>query len=152
MGSSGLIVAVCVSGERGTIKLSCGEAVLKAGYGFVGDAHAGDWPRQVSLLAGESVAKAKSKGVTVVSDNHGENLTTRGIVLHALPVGTKLKVGDDAILEITQIGKAIHDSPIFDVVKNHILPHKGVFARVIRGGTVKAGDFISVDGAPTSRA
>ncbi len=143
---SGRVIAVCVSQERGTTKSDCGRGVLEPDYGLVGDAHAGSPVRQVSLLAQESVARARAEGVPVVSDNHGENLTTSGIDLHRFPVGTRLAVGEEAVLEITQIGKAEHDSPIFDLVKNRILPHEGVFAKVVLGGLVKTGDRIRVEG------
>ncbi len=145
----GRVTAVCLSQQRGTKKFNCGEAVLRPDHGIVGDAHAGDWHRQVSLLAEESVANAKANGVGVVSDNHGENLTTNGIDLHHLPVRTRLVIGDQAVLEITQIGKAPHDSPIFQEVKNYILPQEGVFARVVCGGTVRVGDTIEVDNHPS---
>lgn len=142
----GKVTAVCLNSEqRGTTKTNHGEAVLKPEHGLVGDAHAGNWNRQVSLLAEESIQRAKASGVEVVSENHGENFTTSGMDLLHLPVGTKLAIGDQAILEITQIGKPVHDSPIFAEVKNHILPHEGVFAKVVRGGKVKVGDAIEVD-------
>lgn len=139
----GKIIAVSLSEERGTVKKQVEKAILREEHGLVGDSHA-KTARQVSLLAKESLDAAKKAGTTVVSDNHGENFTTSGIDLKNLPVGTKLALGDTAVLEITQIGKEIHESPIFLEVKNHILPNEGVFAKVLIGGEVKKGDDIEI--------
>ena len=115
-------------------------------FGLEGDAHAGKWHRQVSLLAKESIAKAQ--GMRTDGLCHGvfaENLTTEGIELHTLPVGTRLQVGDKVVLEITQIGKECHDGcAIRELVGQCIMPKEGVFARVEKGGVVRAGDEITI--------
>ena len=140
------VIAVNISERKKTPKVSIPEGKLIEDFGFEGDAHAGKWHRQVSLLAKESIEKAK--GMRTDGLCHGifaENLTTEGIVLHTLPVGTRLKIGDTAVLEVTQIGKECHDGcAIKELVGQCIMPKEGIFARVITGGTVKAGDEIEV--------
>ncbi|MBQ7542586.1 MAG: MOSC domain-containing protein [Clostridia bacterium] len=139
------ILAVNISEKKGTPKKSIPQGRLIEDYGFEGDAHAGKWRRQVSLLAKESIDKAQ--GMRTDGLCHGvfaENLTTEGIELHTLPVGTRLQVGD-AILEITQIGKECHEGcAIRELVGQCIMPREGVFARVVKGGTVRAGDTVTV--------
>lgn len=157
----GEIVAICLSEKKGTRKEDRGEAALKPRHGLVGDAHAGDWHRQVSLLAEESIAKAKAKGLDVKEGDFGENLTTRGIDLPHLPLGTRLVTTPDepgagqgpgresvaqVVLEVTQIGKVCHNRcAIFYLAGDCIMPREGIFARVICGGQVKSGDSIEVD-------
>ena len=140
------ILAVNISEKKKTPKRTVDEGRMIEDFGLEGDAHAGKWHRQVSLLAKESIEKAK--GMRTDGLCHGvfaENLTTEGIELHTLPVGTLLKVGDDAVLEITQIGKECHDGcAIKALVGQCIMPREGVFARVVRGGVVRAGDEIAV--------
>ena len=140
------ILAVNISERKKTPKKTIPEGKLIEDFGIEGDAHAGKWHRQVSLLAKESIEKAK--GMRTDGLCHGvfaENLTTEGIVLHTLPVGTQLKVGEEAVLEITQIGKECHDGcAIRELVGQCIMPKEGVFARVVKGGTVRAGDEITV--------
>ena len=139
------ILAVNISEKKKTPKRTVDEGRLIEDFGLEGDAHAGKWHRQVSLLAKESIEKAK--GMRTDGLCHGvfaENLTTEGIELHTLPVGTLLKVGEDAVLEITQIGKECHDGcAIIALVGQCIMPREGVFARVVRGGVVRAGDEIA---------
>jgi len=144
------IIAVCRSKEKGTRKEPIAEGVLKEGYGLVGDAHAGgDTRRQVSLLAIESINKMRRLGLAIEPGGFAENLTTEGIDLVSLPVGTRLFTGKDIILEITQIGKECHTGcAIFRQVGKCILPREGVFARVIRGGPVRAGDTIRMGNEP----
>ena len=140
------ILAVNISEKKKTPKKSIAEGRLIEEYGIEGDAHAGKWHRQVSLLAKESIDKAQ--GMRTDGLCHGvfaENLTTEGIELYTLPVGTRLQVGSEAVLEITQIGKECHDGcAIKALVGQCIMPREGVFARVLRGGVVRPGDEIRV--------
>ncbi|MCR5689920.1 MAG: MOSC domain-containing protein [Clostridiales bacterium] len=140
------VVAVNISEKKKTPKISIPEGRLIEDFGFEGDAHAGNWHRQVSLLAKESIERAR--GMRTDGLCHGmfaENITTEGIVLHTLPVGTRLKIGDTAVIEITQIGKECHDGcAIRELVGQCIMPKEGVFGKVITGGTVRAGDDIAV--------
>jgi MOSC domain-containing protein YiiM len=140
------IIAVCKSEKKGTKKKDVGEGLLKADFGVVGDAHADCCThRQVSLLAAESIDKMRALGLDVNAGDFAENLTTEEIDLVALPVGTRLSVGKQVILEITQIGKECHTRcAIYRQVGKCIMPEEGVFARVIQGGPVRAGDRIDV--------
>lgn len=138
------VLAVNISEKKGTPKKNIIEGTLLADFGFEGDAHAGKWHRQVSLLAKESIEKAQ--GMRTDGLCHGmfaENITTEGIVLHTLPIGTRLKIGDEAVIEISQIGKECHDGcAIRQLVGQCIMPKEGVFARVITSGKVRVGDKI----------
>lgn len=140
------VVAINISEQKKTPKKTIEEGTLIENFGFENDAHAGKWHRQVSLLAKESIEKAK--GMRTDGLCHGmfaENITTEGIVLHTLPVGTKLKIGDSAVIEVTQIGKECHDGcAIKELVGQCIMPKEGIFGVVITGGKVKAGDEIKV--------
>ena len=140
------VIAINISEKKKTPKKSIPEGKLIENFGFEGDAHAGNWHRQVSLLAKESIEKAK--GMRTDGLCHGmfaENITTEGITLHTLPVGTKLKIGDEALLEITQIGKECHDGcAIKELVGQCIMPKEGIFCKVLTSGTVKTGDEIVV--------
>lgn len=140
----GKVLAVCVSKKKGTSKDRVGEAILKENYGLVGDAHAGGGPRQVSLLANESLKEMKKKGIKIGCGGFGENLTTTEIEVTSLLVGTKLRVGKSALLEITQIGKTCQKPcEIYKNLGDCILPSQGVFAKVLSGGKVKKGDKIT---------
>jgi MOSC domain-containing protein YiiM len=138
------IIAVCSSRKKGTRKKMGNEGFLEKNYGLTGDAHAScSSHRQVSLLAGESIEKMRSAGFDVGPGDFAENFTTEGIDLVSLPVGTQVTVGKDALLKITQIGKECHAGcAIFHETGKCIMPKEGVFARVVRGGTVRAGDEI----------
>ncbi|MBR4766885.1 MAG: MOSC domain-containing protein [Clostridia bacterium] len=140
------VIAINISEKKKTPKKTIPEGKLIEDFGFEGDAHAGNWHRQVSLLAKESIEKAK--GMRTDGLCHGmfaENITTEGIELHTLPVGTKLKIGDTAVIEITQIGKECHDGcAIKELVGQCIMPREGIFGKVLTGGTVKAGDEIVI--------
>lgn len=140
------VLSINISEQKGTPKTTVSEGTLIENFGFAGDAHAGKWHRQVSLLAKESIEKAK--GMRTDGLCHGmfaENITTQGITLHTLPIGTKLQIGEEAVIEISQIGKECHDGcAIRQLVGQCIMPKEGVFARVLRGGVVKAGDEITV--------
>jgi MOSC domain-containing protein YiiM len=139
------IIAVCKSREKGTRKEPVADGILREGYGLVGDAHADCCThRQVSLLALESINKMRMQGVNVNPGDFAENLTTEGIDLVALPVGTRTSVGKEIVLEITQIGKECHTGcAIFQQTGKCIMPKEGIFAKVVRGGLVKVGDRIS---------
>ena len=140
------IIAVCRSDQKGTIKAPVPEGYIKEDYGLAGDAHADcNTHRQVSLMAIESINRMRSQGYDVSPGSFAENLTTEGLDLLSLPVGTRLLIGNETILEITQIGKECHTGcAIFRQVGKCIMPKEGVFTKVIRGGPVKAGDKIKV--------
>ena len=141
------IVAVCTSKEKGERKTDVGQAELQEGFGLVGDAHGGDWHRQVSLLAIESIDKMRAAGLDVAPGDFAENLTTQGVNLYVLPVGTRLRVGDSVLLEMTQIGKECHDRcAIYHQAGDCVMPREGVFATVVSGGLVKTGDRLEVLG------
>lgn len=141
----GRVVAVCISKRRGTGKQNIGSSIFIKGHGLEGDAHAGDWHRQVSLLAIESIKKVRKAGLNVNPGDFGENITTEGIELTSLPVGTRLKIGLEVILGVSQIGKE-HPSPceIDHKFGCSLLPRKGIFAVVLEGGKVEVGDEINV--------
>jgi MOSC domain-containing protein YiiM len=141
----GRIVAVSTSRRKGQKKSNLSECELTRNKGFEGDAHAGDWHRQVSLLAMESIAKIRYKGIDVAPGDFAENITTSGIEIWQLELGTRLAVGNEAELEVTQIGKECHDRcAIYRQVGDCVMPREGIFARVIRGGKVRPGDTIRV--------
>ncbi len=141
----GIVTAVCVSEEKGTVKHDVGKARIVDGYGLESDAHGGPWHRQVSLLSEESIGKMAGLGVDVGPGTFAENITVRGIDLPKLPVGIWLRIGEEVILELTQIGKECHTGcAIFQQVGQCVMPKEGVFAKVVRGGEVKRGDVIRV--------
>lgn len=141
----GKIVAVSVSKDKGTRKTNVPEAELKEDLGIIGDAHAGAKNRQVSLLAQESIAKMKAKGLQVVAGDFAENITTQGIDLTSLKVGTKLKIADNILLEISQIGKVCHTRcAIYYQAGDCVMPKEGIFAKVLNGGMIKPQDNIEV--------
>jgi MOSC domain-containing protein YiiM len=130
------IVSVNSSSVKGVVKKPVGRIMLKKDFGVIGDAHAGNWHRQVSLLASEDIAAMNEKGALVAFGDFAENITTRGIDLASLPVGSRLKI-TDAILEITQIGKECHAGcAIMKRVGDCIMPKRGVFAKVMEGGEI----------------
>lgn len=130
------IVSINISLERGGIKEPVASAYLDEGRGIRGDAHAGDWHRQVSLLAVEDIESMRSKIEAIAPGDFAENITTRGIELRSLPVGTRLMMGD-AVLEVTQIGKECHRGcQIMEKAGECIMPTNGIFARVIKGGEI----------------
>ena len=141
----GKIKAVSISKERGTRKYNVPTAELKVDFGITGDAHGGDWHRQVSLLAAESIDKMTAKGAAVTAGDFAENITTEGIDLQELSIGVKLRLGPDAEVEITQFGKKCHqDCEILKLVGDCIMPREGIFAKVIKPGQIKPGDTIDV--------
>lgn len=143
------IIAVCTSKDKGMPKANVHECEVLKGRGLKGDAHAGSGKRQVSLLAEETIAKMRSKaeehGVQLIPGSFAENLTTEGIDLPKLPVGTTLKVGQELLLRITQIGKECHTGcAIRKAVGDCVMPREGVFAEVLNDGLVKVGDEIII--------
>jgi molybdopterin adenylyltransferase len=140
------VIFVGISETKGVSKKAVEAGVFKENYGLLGDAHADSgWHRQVSLLAEASIAKMRALGLEVGPGDFAENLTCEGIALHSLPVGTRLGVGAKLLLEISQIGKECHTGcAIFKQVGKCIMPKEGVFARVIQGGTVRAGDAVNI--------
>jgi len=139
------VVAVNISERKGVPKKTIEAGELIENFGLKGDAHAGNWHRQVSLLGQESIDKMKALGIKgLCTGKFAENITTEGIELYSLKVGTRLKIGD-ALLEVTQIGKECYQKcAIYHQVGECVMPKEGIFARVIKGGTVKAGDSIDV--------
>jgi MOSC domain-containing protein YiiM len=143
--SEGQIVAISVSQSKGIKKSNVPECKLLEDQGLDGDAHAGHWHRQVSLLAMESINKIRGKGLDVSPGDFAENITTSGLKIWELPVGTRLAAGNEALLEVTQIGKECHDRcAIYHQVGDCVMPREGVFTRVLRGGYVRPGDKIRV--------
>jgi MOSC domain-containing protein YiiM len=140
------VVAVCTSKKKGTRKQAIPEGLLKEEHGLIGDAHAGVLPnRQVSLLAVASIDKMRHLGLDLGPGDFAENITVEGMDLCHLPVGTKLEIGKNVTLEISQIGKECHTAcAIRRQVGQCIMPEEGVFARVLRGGKVRPGDEVSV--------
>ena len=148
---SALVVAVCISEKKGERKTPVASVELRQEHGIVGDAHAGDWHRQVSLLAHESIEKMQRMGLDVDSGDFAENITTSGIELFTLPVGTRLTLGE-TLLEVTQIGKECHTRcAIFYQAGDCVMPKEGIFTRVLVGGMVKPGDEV-VESTGTSPA
>ena len=140
---TGKIAAVSISKNKGERKTPVAEVLLKENHGIVGDGHAGDWHRQVSLLAMESIAKMQKMGLDVGAGDFAENITTSGIDLLALPIGSRLAIGD-VILEISQIGKECHTRcAIYYQAGDCVMPKEGIFAKVLRGGVVRPQDEIA---------
>ena len=141
------IVAVCRSEEKGTTKQAIAEGILTEDFGLEGDAHADCCShRQVSLLATESIDKMRGLGLELSPGDFAENITTEGLELASLPVGTRLAIGAGVRLEVTQIGKECHRGcAIYKQIGKCIMPKEGIFARVLRGGTVRAGDDLRVE-------
>jgi len=140
------VTAVCISEAKGVIKTSVPEIYVKINHGVVGDAHAGEWHRQVSLLASESVDKLREKMPNLDAGIFAENILTQGLCLYELPIGTKLHIGE-AELEVTQIGKECHNDgcAIKRQTGDCVMPREGIFASVITEGTIKPGDTIEVE-------
>jgi MOSC domain-containing protein YiiM len=136
------VLAVCISENKGERKRPVEAVELRENHGIVGDAHAGDWHRQVSLLAQESIDKMRALGLDVNAGDFAENLTTSGIDLVSLPIGSRLQIGE-TLLEVTQIGKECHTRcAIFYQAGDCVMPKEGIFVKVITGGVIKPGDGI----------
>jgi molybdenum cofactor synthesis domain-containing protein len=140
----GKVLAVCASSKKGTAKRNIGRAEFIAGHGIAGDAHAGPWHRQVSLLSYNKIEEFRAKGAEVEDGAFGENLVVEGIDFRNLPVGTVLECAV-ALLEMTQIGKECHSHcAIYKAMGDCIMPREGVFAKVLRGGFISAGDEMKI--------
>ena len=136
---SASVLAVCTSLNKGERKKPVPSVELVVEHGIAGDAHAGDWRRQVSLLAQESIDKMRAMGLSVSAGDFAENITTTGIDLVSLPIGSRLSLGP-VLLEVTQIGKECHTRcAIFYQAGDCVMPKEGIFARVLTGGVVTAG-------------
>lgn len=141
----GKIVAVCTSAKKGQRKKNVAQGLLLPKHGLEGDAHAGDWHRQVSLLALESIKKMQDQGLDVGPGDFAENLTTEGIDLVSLPVGTMLKIGEKALGRVTQIGKECHHRcAIYYQAGDCVMPKEGIFIEVLEEGPIQVGDSIEV--------
>ena len=141
----GIVVSISTSAKKGTKKTPVESALLRVEHGVDGDAHAGPWHRQVSLLAEESIEKMRAKGLDVSYGDFAENITTRGLVLYEIPVGTKMRIGE-CHAEVTQIGKECHDRcAIYYAAGDCVMPREGIFVRVLKGGSIKKGDEIIVE-------
>jgi MOSC domain-containing protein YiiM len=144
--TSGKVLAVSISARKGVRKTNVESARLIENWGIEGDAHAGPGHRQVSLLAQESIAKIRAKGLDVDAGAFAENITTAGIDLTSLPIGARLRIGG-AEVEITQIGKECHSRcAIYYQAGDCVMPREGVFARVVRGGEIRPGDAVTLAG------
>jgi len=144
MGIVGRVISVNTSDKKGVVKTPVAEVVLRAGHGIEGDAHAGDWHRQVSLLGIESFEKMRAMGLELEPGKFAENMTTEGIVLYELPVGTRLQIGE-TLHEVTQIGKQCHSGcEIKSLVGDCVMPREGIFTKVLQGGKVRPGDSIEI--------
>ena len=139
------VLAVCISEKKGTVKHPVPEIQLKIDHGIVGDAHAGNWHRQVSLLADESVERIRQRFPDIPTGAFAENILTQGIALSKLPIGTKLRVGQ-VLLQVTQIGKECHaDCAIRRQVGDCVMPREGIFTKVLEEGSIRPGDEITIE-------
>lgn len=142
------VVAASISSGKGP-KTPQEKVEVRVGHGFIGDAHAGDWHRQVSLLSMSSIEKMRRMGADVGPGDFAENLTLKGFDVYSLPVGTEVRVGPDVRLVITQIGKECHsDCAVFRKIGTCVMPHEGIFAKVLEGGEVHPGDRVEVLSVP----
>jgi len=142
--NTGEIVAVCTSNRKGIPKRPIARGTLKVNWGLDGDAHAGNWHRQVSLLAIESINKMREKGLNVHPGSFAENITTKGIELYTLPVGTSMRLGT-ALVRVTQIGKECHTKcAIYQQAGDCVMPREGIFVEILEPGTVAAGDAVEI--------
>ena len=140
----GKVLAVCISEKKGTEKRNVGSAVFVEDWGLEGDAHAGKWHRQVSLLSNEKIEAFRAKGAVVEDGAFGENIIVQGIDFATLPVGTKFAC-NDVVLELTQIGKECHSGcAIFKKMGECIMPKQGVFTKVLHGGIIRPGDELTI--------
>lgn len=140
----GKVIAVCTSPAKGTQKQNVGRGVFIEDFGIEGDAHAGKWHRQVSLLSHDKIEAFRARGAEVADGAFGENLVVEGIDFKTLPIGTRFQC-NDVILELTQIGKECHHGcEIFQKMGECIMPKEGVFTKVIKGGVIKTGDILNI--------
>ncbi len=141
-----VVEAVCISEKKGIVKREQEFVQVKEMWGIEGDAHAGDWHRQVSLLAAESIAIVKESLPALKKGAFAENIITRGIDLARLAIGDKVQIGESVILEVTQIGKECHNKgcAIKKATGDCIMPREGIFSKVLSGGEIKPGDQIQL--------
>ena len=144
---TGVVISVNISDKKGVRKKPVDEIRVKTDYGIEGDAHAsGEWHRQVSLLALESIKKMQEKGLDVKPGDFAENITTEGLDLVSLPLGTTIHIGSEAVGEVSQIGKECHTRcAIYYQAGDCVMPKEGIFIKVLNGGKVRAGDGVMVD-------
>ena len=141
----GKVLAVNVSENKGTKKTNIHSCALLKDFGLMGDAHAGPWHRQVSLLANESIEKMRAKGLNVGYGDFAENITTEGVDLVHLPIGTEIRIGNSVLLRVSQIGKECHERcAIYYQAGDCVMPKEGIFAEVVNEGEVKVGDEIII--------
>ena len=139
------IIAVSISDQKGVPKKNISEGTLVEEFGLEGDAHGGPWHRQLSLLALESIRKMQDLGLKVRPGSFAENITTEGLNLPELPIGTRLRLGSEALVEVTQIGKVCHDRcAIYRLAGDCVMPKEGIFVRILKGGHVRPGDSIEI--------
>jgi MOSC domain-containing protein YiiM len=146
------IESIAVSRHKGTRKKTVASVLLKENFGIEGDAHAGEWHRQVSFLAAESIEAARAKGLSVSFGDFAENFATRGVDWNTLPVGTRIAIGPKAVVEITQVGKECHKKcAIYYQAGDCIMPREGIFGRVLAAGPVQVGDAVKILPAQTGK-
>jgi len=143
---SAKVVSINISDRKGMRKKPVEEAVIRTNYGIEGDAHSSsEWHRQVSLLAAESIRKMQEMGLDVKAGDFAENITTEGIDLVSLPLGTRLRIGNEIVGEISQIGKECHTRcAIYYQAGDCVMPKEGIFIKIIQGGTIRTGDSVVV--------
>ncbi|MCI5130484.1 MAG: MOSC domain-containing protein [Candidatus Electrothrix sp. EH2] len=141
------IEALCISKKKGIPKSAVEQATFQVGFGILNDAHGGDWHRQISLLAGESIDGVRKKLPRLTQGAFAENIITRGIDLSSLTVGDTLRIGSEILLEITQLGKKCHNDgcAIKKAIGDCIMPREGIFAKVIQGGKAAPGDAVKLE-------
>ncbi len=143
--TGGSLYSICIAPERGQLKHEVGEAQLIKDFGIENDGHAGDWGRQVTCLAYESVARVnREKNMQIAPGQFAENLLIEGVDLSSIGVGGMLKIGSDAVLQVSQVGKEDHPSVVTRTLGVTLLPYEGLFCRVIAGGHIKKGDKVEV--------
>ncbi|PQL19451.1 MOSC domain-containing protein [Veillonella denticariosi JCM 15641] len=143
--AEGKIIAISISERKGQKKHNIESANLIVDHGMEGDAHAGNWHRQISLLGIASIEHMREQGADVHPGDFAENITVEGMVLYELAVGTRLKLGNEAILEVTQIGKECHQGcEIMKQVGSCIMPTQGIFGKVLKNGTIRVGDDVLI--------
>ena len=147
------IVSIAISEKKGTRKTRLNRATLRRNHGIEGDAHSGPWRRQVSFLSSENIEKSRQAGLDVTFGDFAENIATTGVDWKTVPVGTRVEMGETAVVEITQIGKTCHKKcAIFYQAGDCIMPREGVFARVIQGGMIHCGDDVRIIPAKPAEA
>lgn len=140
------VESIAISRKKGTRKTVVDEAEIVKDHGLEGDAHAGPWHRQVSFLAMESIEKTRKQGLDVTFGDFAENIATSGIDWKDIPIGTRVRIGDNALLEVTQIGKECHKRcAIYYQAGDCIMPKEGIFAKVLEGGRIRRGDPVRLD-------